>query len=216
MWINCTSVCVKSLQFCMTFCNAMGCSLPVSVHGILQSRILEWIAKHPPGDLPYPGIKPTSPNSPTMAGSFSTTSETWEAQILHKWNWSLGTSLVAQRVKNLPAMQETWVWYLCWEDFPKEGNIYPLQYPCLENSMSTNYNLQGCKETWLSDQPLSTNLWKADMKQTFAIRIHNNFIIFSQIYTFTFACLLYRSVYSWKWFWSPKTNQTDHLDHSLV
>ena len=28
----------------------------------------------------------------------------------------LGVSLVAQRAKNLPAMQETWVWSLGWED----------------------------------------------------------------------------------------------------
>ena len=157
MWINCTSVCVKSLQLCMTFCNAMGCSLPVSVHGILQARILEWIAKHPPGDLPYPGIQPTSPMSPTMAGSFSTTSETWEAQILHKCNQSLGTSLVAQRVKNMPAMQETWVWYLCWEDSPKEGNIYPLQYPCLENSMSTNCNLYTGLQRDMTEWPTTFN-----------------------------------------------------------
>ena len=27
-----------------------------------------------------------------------------------------GSSLVAQLVKNLPAMQETWVWSLGWED----------------------------------------------------------------------------------------------------
>ena len=28
----------------------------------------------------------------------------------------LGVSLVAQRAKNLPAKQETWVWSLGWED----------------------------------------------------------------------------------------------------
>ena len=36
---------VKLLQLCLTFCNPMDCSLPgSSVHGILQARILEWIA----------------------------------------------------------------------------------------------------------------------------------------------------------------------------
>ena len=31
-------------QLCLTFCNPMGCSLPVSsVHGILQARILVWV-----------------------------------------------------------------------------------------------------------------------------------------------------------------------------
>ena len=39
----------------------MDCSLPGSVHGILQARILEWVAIPSPGDLPNPGIKPGSP-----------------------------------------------------------------------------------------------------------------------------------------------------------
>ena len=35
----------KSLQLCLTLCNPMDCSLPgYSVHGILQARILEWVA----------------------------------------------------------------------------------------------------------------------------------------------------------------------------
>ena len=44
-------------------------------------------------------------------------------------------SLVVQMVKNQPAMQETWVRYLGWEDSPGEGNGNLLEYPCLENSM---------------------------------------------------------------------------------
>ena len=31
--------------------------------------------------------------------------------VQHSWS-----SLIAQLVKNLPAMQETWVWFLGWED----------------------------------------------------------------------------------------------------
>ena len=38
----------------------------------------------------------------------------------------IGASLVAQLVKNLPAMQETWVRSLGWEDSPGEGKGYPL------------------------------------------------------------------------------------------
>ena len=47
-------------------------------------------------------------------------------------------SLVAQMVKNLPAMQETWVRSLGWEDLldTGEGNGKPLQYSCLENPMN--------------------------------------------------------------------------------
>ena len=44
-------------------------------------------------------------------------------------------SLVAQRVKNLPTMGETRVWSLGWESPPGEGNSYPVQYSCRENSM---------------------------------------------------------------------------------
>ena len=43
--------------------------------------------------------------------------------------------MVAQTVKNPPAMWETWVQSLGWEDAPEEGIGYPLQYSCLENSM---------------------------------------------------------------------------------
>ena len=59
-----------------------------------------------------------------------------------KWNnWQKinlqniqSSQLVAQIVKNLPAMWETWIQSLGWED-PGERNGNPLQYPCLENPM---------------------------------------------------------------------------------
>ena len=41
-------------------------------------------------------------------------------------------SLVAQMVKNLPAIQETRVRSLDQEDSPGEGNGNPFQYSCLE------------------------------------------------------------------------------------
>ena len=41
---------------------------------------------------------------------------------------------MAQTVKNLPAMRETWVQSLGWEDSPGGGNGNPLQYSCPENS----------------------------------------------------------------------------------
>ena len=57
--LSCTRA--QSLQSCPTLCNPMDCSLPgFSVHGIFQARKLEWVAISP-GDLPDPGIKPTSP-----------------------------------------------------------------------------------------------------------------------------------------------------------
>ena len=44
-------------------------------------------------------------------------------------------SLVAQLIKNLPAMREIWVQSLGWKKSPGEGKGYPLQYSGLENSM---------------------------------------------------------------------------------
>jgi len=42
---------------------------------------------------------------------------------------------VAQMIKNLPAVQETWVSGLGLERSPGEGNSNPLQYSCLGNPM---------------------------------------------------------------------------------
>ena len=51
-------VCSQSLLLCLTLCDALDCILPgSSLPGILQARILEWVARPPPGDLPDPRIK---------------------------------------------------------------------------------------------------------------------------------------------------------------
>ena len=44
-------------------------------------------------------------------------------------------SLIAQMIKNLPAMQETWVQSLGWEDPVEKEMGNTLQYSCLENPM---------------------------------------------------------------------------------
>ena len=78
-------------QSCPTPCDPVDCSPPgSSAHGILQARILEWFANA--GD---PGFN------------------SWVGKICWRridyplqYSW---VSLVAQLVKNLPAMRETWV-----------------------------------------------------------------------------------------------------------
>ena len=53
----------------------MDCSPPGSfVHGILQARILEWVARPSSGDLPDPGAEPLSLMSSTLTGRFFTSS----------------------------------------------------------------------------------------------------------------------------------------------
>ena len=56
------------VQSCPTLCDPVDCSLPdSSVHGILQARILDWVAISFSGDLLYPGVQPASP---ILAGGF--------------------------------------------------------------------------------------------------------------------------------------------------
>ena len=53
---------MKVAQSYLTLCYPMGYTLSgSSVHGILQARILEWVAIPFPGDLPNQGIEPRSP-----------------------------------------------------------------------------------------------------------------------------------------------------------
>ena len=67
-------------QLCPTLCDLTDYSPPgSSVLGILQARILEWVAI--PGDLPDPGIEPAFLTSAAFVGGFFTTSATWEAQM---------------------------------------------------------------------------------------------------------------------------------------
>ena len=61
-----------------------------SVHGIFQARLLEWVAISSFGDLPDPGIKPTSP-----APRCFTIRATWEA---HRKDYSL----VIKKNKTMP------------------------------------------------------------------------------------------------------------------
>ena len=89
--------------------------------------------------------------------------EAWSAAVhgvaesrtqLSDWtelNWSFYmVSLIAQLVKNLPAMQEAPVRFLGWKD-PLEGKDYPLQYSGLENSMDYTAHGVAKSRTQLSD-----------------------------------------------------------------
>ena len=67
---------------------------------------------------------------------------------------------VAQRVKNLLSMQETWVQSLGWEDPLEKVMTNPLWYSCLENPMDRRFcspqrraTVHGVtkSQTWLSD-----------------------------------------------------------------
>ena len=63
---------------------------------------------------------------------------------------------MAQRLKHLSAMRETWVRSLGREDSPGEGNGNPLQYSCLGNPMDggalVSYSPWGHKESDTTEQ----------------------------------------------------------------
>ena len=84
------------LLSCVQLCNPMDYTL----HGILQARILEWVAFPSPGDLPNPRIEPQSPTlqadslpaeppgkpKSTRVGSLSLL---WRIFLTHELNWGL-------------------------------------------------------------------------------------------------------------------------------
>ena len=75
-----------------------------------------------------------------------------------QYRWA---SLVAQLVKNLPAMQETWVWSLVLGRSPGEGQGYPLQYSGLKNSMDCIVLGVTKSRTWPSNfHYITLRTWK--------------------------------------------------------
>ena len=62
----------------------MDCSPPgSSVHGIFQAGYWSGLPFPPPGDLPDPGLEPTSPVSPALAGGFFYHCTIWEAPFIY-------------------------------------------------------------------------------------------------------------------------------------
>ena len=70
----------KSVQSSPALCNPMDHSPPgCSVHGILQARLLEWVAMSSSRDLQTQGSNLSLIMFPALAGRFFTTSATWKA-----------------------------------------------------------------------------------------------------------------------------------------
>ena len=87
LWLLSVQFCSVA-QSCPTLCDPMDCSPPgSSVHVISQARILEWVAISFAGDLPNPGIEPTSP---ALAGWFFTTAPPGKSNINITWSHKSG------------------------------------------------------------------------------------------------------------------------------
>ena len=70
---------VKVAQLCLTLCVPMDSI----VHGILQARVLEWVAIPFSRDLPDPGIEPGSP----AMQAYSLPSESPWKPWCGRWLW---------------------------------------------------------------------------------------------------------------------------------
>ena len=118
----------------------MDTPLGSSVHGALQARILEWVAMPSSRISSDPGIKPLSPVSPALAGSFFAISTAWEALLLRKEKCyaPLRASQVALVAKKPPGMQDTRVWPL--------GGEEPL-----EEEMATHSSILAWKIPWTEE-----------------------------------------------------------------
>ena len=82
-WRTIKCVCLVA-QSCLTLCNPMDYSPPgPSVYGIFPARIHSGLSFLPPGDLPSPGTKPLSPESPVFTSRFFATWEALRTTILN-------------------------------------------------------------------------------------------------------------------------------------
>ena len=72
----CVCVCVCRLSRVQLFVIPcmVACQFPLSI-GFFKQKYWSGLPCPPPGDLPDPGIEPTTLTSPTLAGEFFTTSD---------------------------------------------------------------------------------------------------------------------------------------------
>ena len=87
----------KSLQSCLAWCDPLECSLPgSSVHGILQARILEWIAMLFSRGSSWPR---DWTQAPALQADFFTVWATREALYAEHMMWNAGLDESQARMK---------------------------------------------------------------------------------------------------------------------
>ena len=122
---------MKVAQSCPTLCDPMDCSSPgSSVHGILQARILEWVAIPSPGDLLNPGIEPRSLTLPadSLSSKPAKSPLTYSSYYHKGFPGGSGVKASAHNAGDLGSIPGS-------GRSPGDGNGNPLQYSCLENPM---------------------------------------------------------------------------------
>ena len=149
VWIY-ACVIAKSLQSCLTLCDPIDCRLPgSSVHGILQTKILEWVT--------MPSSRRSSPPRDwthdvsciyDIAGGFFITESPGKPIYVYVCVCVCVSACNVRDQGSIPGLGRS----------PGGGHGNPLQYSCLENPHGqrslVGYSPWGCKEPdmteWLS------------------------------------------------------------------
>ena len=146
-YYSCVCVCVcKSMQLCLTLCDPMDCSPPgSSVHGILQARVLMWVAM------------------PSSRGSSQPKDWTcvFYVSCIGRQVHSVGNYPPAiQKKGSIPGLGRS----------PGERKGYPLQYSGLENSMDwiiSSMGSQRARRNWATFTFFTTSaIWEARYNST--------------------------------------------------
>ena len=139
--------------------------MPKHITGIAQAQPVRVNSDHGPGMVIV--LSPWGPgnNSSFFADLWRSPGRTGQLgqDAAKSLRWQFTTWSVAQMVKNLPAMWETWVQYLGQERSAGGGQGHPLQYSCLEHSMDrgawqVTVHAVSKSQTQLSDLTLSLSL----------------------------------------------------------
>ena len=155
------SLCAKSLQLYPTLWDLMDCSIPGSpVHGILQARILGWIA------------------TPSSRGSSCSRDQTRVSHVYLLWQ---GGSILldfpcGSDSKDFACNAEDWGLIPGSGRSPGEGNGNPPQYSRLENPMDRGAwwtIVHGVTKSWtrLSDNILTTYLYWHQTKLSWRLEL---------------------------------------------
>ena len=165
----------KSLQSCPTLCDPIDGSPPGSpVPGILQARTLEWVAISFPNawewKVKVKSLSRVRPSATPWTAAFQAPP-------------SMGFSLVIQTITNLPAMRETWVHSLAWED-------------PLEKAMATHSSVLGfSRESPWTEEP-------GRLLSTGSQRVGHDWV--TKITAHHLASELWGAVGRVRWWWEHK------------
>ena len=100
--LTCNRSLIFSLLMCaqlyLILCNPMDyVAHQTPVHGIFQAKLLKWVAISYSRESLPPGIEPTSPASPALAGGFFYHCATWEAKFpIYLWYYGKARAFVCK------------------------------------------------------------------------------------------------------------------------